>query len=248
MTADALLLALASSRTRVTRPRATADQVVDVLREEIVQGRLRSGMQLREEAVGTSLRVSRNTVREAFAVLVTERIVLREPHRGVFVVTPTRADVQDLYCTRQMIEPSALRSGAGWTPERVSGLRRVVARGVQARESDHVDSVVLANQRWHRAVVGFSGSERVEHLMAGVLAEMRLVFHLMDDPEGFHTPYLHRNDLITTMIENGDRDQAADALQGYLTDAAAQVLASFQPAEASTVTAEVAIHPVPARG
>src|SRR5688500_8822772 len=88
---EAALEALAQAR--LQGPPSAAERVAEVLSEQIVQGQLRSGTRLTEESIATALGVSRNTVREAFALLTSERIVVREPNRGVFVASPGPDDV-----------------------------------------------------------------------------------------------------------------------------------------------------------
>ncbi len=71
------------------------------------------------------------------------------------------------------------------------------------------------------------GSRRIDDLMEGVLAEMRLVFHLMANDSGFHEPYLDRNDAILRDLERGDRAGAAEALRAYLADAEQHLLSEL---------------------
>ena len=60
-----------------------------------------------------------------------------------------------------------------------------------------------------------------------VLAEMRLVFHLMGDDPGFHTPYLDRNVEIVELLEGDGRAVAATALRAYLGDARDHLLGAL---------------------
>ncbi|HET7799492.1 MAG TPA: GntR family transcriptional regulator, partial [Humibacillus xanthopallidus] len=179
---------------------------------------------LTEETIGAALGFSRNTIREAFALLIAERLATREPNRGVFVATPTAGDIRDLYATRRLIEPAALEHGPGFSDEAVAGLREVVEAARVCRERGDVAGVAQGNQEFHRGVVRLAGSRRVDHLMEGVLAEMRLVFHLMGDDPGFHEPYLDRNEVIIRDLEAGDRAGAAAALRTYLADAEEHLL------------------------
>jgi DNA-binding GntR family transcriptional regulator len=63
--------------------------------------------------------------------------------------------------------------------------------------------------------------------MEGALAEMRLVFHRMDNEQAFHAPYLDRNEEIVRLLEAGDRSGAAAALRAYLTDAETHLLTAL---------------------
>jgi DNA-binding GntR family transcriptional regulator len=223
----ALSEALRQIPARVSVQPSAAERVADVLREQIVNGALRSGTRLTEETIGAALGFSRNTIREAFALLIAERLAAREPNRGVFVATPTASDIRDLYATRQLIEPAALEHGPGFSDAAVVRLREVVDAARACRENADPAGIAQGNQEFHRTVVQLAGSRRVDHLMEGVLAEMRLVFHLMGDDPGFHEAYLDRNEAIIRLLEAGDRAGAAAALRDYLSDAEEHLLGAL---------------------
>lgn len=205
---------------------SAAERVADALREQIVDGALESGTRLTEETISATLGFSRNTIREAFALLIAERLAVREIHRGVFVAAPTADDIRDLYATRQIIEPAALEHGPGYSHEVVARLRGILETALEARRAGQHAGVAQGNQVLHRTIARMAGSARVQLLMEGVLAEMRLVFHLVDNDPRFHEPYLDRNEEIVRLLERGDRAAAAAALRAYLSDAEQQLLSA----------------------
>jgi DNA-binding GntR family transcriptional regulator len=225
--AGVALASLAGARALVART-STAERVADAVRNEVVEGRLRPGGRLPEQALSQALGVSRNTVREALSQLVAERVLVREPNRGVFVAVPDADAVQDVYRARLLIEPAAVREGerAG-DPEAVARLRAAVQEGREAAARDDWPGVAGANQHFHRALVGLAGSARLDQQMALLLAEMRLVFHRMTSVREFHEPYLDGNDAIARLVESGERERAAEEVAGYLRTAEAQILAAF---------------------
>lgn len=77
---------------------------------KIDQGVLTPGTRLPEVALAEELGVSRNTLREAFRVLMQDGLVDHIPNRGVFVHTFTKSDVEDIYAYRTFIEVAAIRS------------------------------------------------------------------------------------------------------------------------------------------
>ena len=86
---------LTRARRRLTWT-STAEWVADAVREYIVEGHLRPGDRLPEHEITSKLGVSRNTAREAMSQLVIERVLVREPNRGVFVARPDRAAVREI--------------------------------------------------------------------------------------------------------------------------------------------------------
>ena len=203
---------------------STTERVADAVREEIVEGRLRPGSRLPEQRLCTALGVSRNTVREAMIQLLAERVLVREPHRGVFVAQPDREAVRDVYRARRVIEPGAVRSA---DPARVVTVRSAVDEGQNAAADGRWDDLASANQHFHRALVALAGSPRLDQQMALLLAEMRLVFHRMPGVREFHEPYLERNACICALLEAGEREAAAEAVAEYLLVAEDHLLRGF---------------------
>jgi DNA-binding GntR family transcriptional regulator len=210
--------ALASDRGGLVRS-STAERVADIMRERITDGSLAPGSRLPEDAVGTALGVSRNTLREAFRLLVHERLAIAEFNRGVFVRRLTPADVVDLYQARRLIECAAVRQAGAAAPVAVGAMRQAVADGELAAAEGRWAEVGTANMRFHQAIVALAGSARLDEFMRQVSAELRLAFHVMANPRAFHEPFLRRNRELAALIEAGDGVAAERLLAGYLDDA-----------------------------
>jgi hypothetical protein len=63
--------------------------------------------------------------------------------------------------------------------------------------------------------------------MRGILAELRLVFHVMDDPRAFHEPYVGRNGQILRTLQAGDARGAERVLAAYLDDSQRQLVLGY---------------------
>jgi DNA-binding GntR family transcriptional regulator len=224
---DLVLASLEEQRRgRRTVMSTSADRAARVLREQVVEGWLRSGTRLPEERLAQAIGVSRNTLREALSQLVAERILVREPNRGVVVTTPDADDVADVYRVRRLIEPAVVLRADPASP-RVAGLRTAVEEGRAAARRGDWTGVATANQHFHRAVASLAGSTRLDSQMDLLLAEMRLFFHQMKRPEDFHGPFLEENAAITELVEDGQLQEAARRLGDYLAAAERQLVAAI---------------------
>ena len=201
------------SRLRVAVP-AVAARVASELRLQIAEGALLPGTKLKEEALSEELGVSRNTVREAFAELASERLVVRQPNRGVFVASLEVSDIHDVYAVRRAIEVSAVRGGG--SAESIAAVRAAVEEGKRAAKAGDSEGLGSANAHFHGALVAMASSERLNVIMSQVLAEMRLFFHKASIDGGFYQDYLADNDQICSALEAGDNDLAAERLLAYL--------------------------------
>lgn len=202
-----------AARLRIAVP-SVADRVADELRLQLAEGILLPGARLTESTIAEELGVSRNTVREAFAELASERLVVRHPNRGVFVASLGAGDIHDVYTVRRAVEVSAIRGGG--TPEAVAAVRAAVEEGKLAAAADDEEGLGSANQHFHGAIVALAGSPRLNTIMSQVLAEMRLFFHKATLDGRFYRGYLEDNEQICAALEAGKPDRAGDLLLAYL--------------------------------
>ncbi|WP_026257176.1 GntR family transcriptional regulator [Actinopolymorpha alba] len=205
---------------------STAELVADILRSRIAEGYFLPGARLPEDAIGGALGVSRNTLREAFRLLTHERLLAHELNRGVFVRRLALDDLIDLYRVRQIVECAAVRTVGSPLPD-LTSIRTEVKAGRSAARRRAWRDLGTANIRFHQAIAGLAGSSRVDEIMRGLLAELRLVFHVMADPRRFHEPYLDRNVEILQVLERGDGRTAERLLGRYLDDALAQLVEAY---------------------
>ncbi|GLZ80420.1 GntR family transcriptional regulator [Actinorhabdospora filicis] len=178
------------------------ERIARLLRARVTDGSVRPGERLPEDRLTRALRVSRNTLREAFRMLSHERLLVHELNRGVFVRRPSAEDVRDIYRLRRVIELPAVRGTGG-----LDAMGAAVERARERAASGDWAGVASANIDFHRALV------------ARLAAELRLAFHGIATPEDFHAPYLARNERLLELLSTGDLDAAARELADYLDEA-----------------------------
>jgi DNA-binding GntR family transcriptional regulator len=220
------LTQLADDRALLGRT-STAERVADILRTRIAEGSFPPGTRLSEDSIGGALGVSRNTLREAFRLLTHERLLVHELNRGVFVRVLTVEDVEDIYRTRALVECAVVR-GLGEPPFDLDALAGAVEEGRRAAREGDWKAVGTANIHFHRELVALAGSERTDELMRSVFAELRLAFHIVDDPRRLHEPYMARNLQILGALQAGDREAAERLLAVYLADSLERVVEVYR--------------------
>ncbi|MDX3518814.1 GntR family transcriptional regulator [Streptomyces scabiei] len=219
------LTGLADDRALLGRT-STAERVSDILRSRIADGFFPPGTRLSEDSIGGALGVSRNTLREAFRLLTHERLLVHELNRGVFVRVLTVEDVADIYRTRRLVECAVVR-GLGAPPYGLDRLAEAVAEGQREAHEDDWKGVSTANIHFHRELVALAGSARTDELMRSVFAELRLAFHVVDNPRELYEPYLARNLAILRTLQRGEPDEAERLLADYLDDSLRNLVAVY---------------------
>jgi GntR family transcriptional regulator, gluconate operon transcriptional repressor len=135
------------------------EQVVAVLRLEIVVGELPHGVHLKEPLLARRFGVSRLPIREAIAQLDRERLVRILPRRGAFVVGLEARDISDIYECRTMIELAAVRRVAPTIDARaVAELDHLVDQMEIAVASGQLRLMAAADMSFHRRIVDLSGN------------------------------------------------------------------------------------------
>ncbi|WP_305782631.1 GntR family transcriptional regulator [Symbioplanes lichenis] len=201
--------------TSVEHESGSAARAVARLRTWMINGELAPGTRLSETALTGPLEVSRNTLREAFSTLIEEGLLVRQPHRGVFVATLSPAQIADIYRVRALLECSALGQ-APTDPPRAEGLRAAVTEAERAAAAGDWRGVGTANMHFHEQIVALAGSPRLDAWMRQLTAELRLAFASAPDPSALHRPFVAMNAAITASYEAGDAQRAADQLRDYL--------------------------------
>ncbi len=214
---------------------STAERVAGILRARISAGDFPPGERLAEEGITDALGVSRNTLREAFRLLTHERLLVHKMDRGMFVRVLDVDDVVDLYRVRKHIECSVVRTVVA-PPPTLDRIAAAVELGQQALDEQDWQALGTANIQFHQEIVAVAGSPRIDELMRGVLAELRLVFHVMANPRWFHEAYLTRNREILSSLEEGDGADAEQLLAKYLDDAERQLVEAYALRRPSQLT------------
>jgi DNA-binding GntR family transcriptional regulator len=202
------------------------ERIAERIRQKIVQGEFTPGQRLSETALAANLGVSRNTLREVFRLLTQEGLIVHAPNRGVSVTVPGIAAIIDIYRVRRIIECQALAQAYPRHPARAQ-LRATINTALAARRKNDWQAVGTANMAFHQSVVALADSERLNLMFPRLLAELRLAFGLIRDPEYLHAPFVDMNARIADFLETGERSQAAHAMEDYLVRSERIVLAAY---------------------
>lgn len=94
------------------RHRTTQAAVADMLRSEILQGKIPPGTRLLQNEIAENFETSTTPVREALRQLVAEGLLDGDPHRGVTVHETTSTELLHIYELRLALEPLAMEATA----------------------------------------------------------------------------------------------------------------------------------------
>ena len=151
-----------------------ADTVYEALRERIVNTLEEPGTVLTENGVAQRFGVARPTAKAALERLVVRGLLRRKAHRAAQVPLLSRADIEDLYATRIIVEEAVVANLArkGYMPPRALDAHRfLIEAGVERNEEA---PFVQADLNFHQALVAGHGSSRLTRMHDLILGEVQL--------------------------------------------------------------------------
>jgi DNA-binding GntR family transcriptional regulator len=164
--------------------RTLSDRLVDVLRDHILSGFIKSEVPIRQDAFAAGLRVSKIPLREALARLEQDGLVVSRPNRGFFVRAMSPEEAEEVFALRLKLEPNAAADAC---------LKATALDQERARQALHrfdVDAVAhkttvgVANRAFHLALVQPCGQRLTTDIVSRlhVLADRYVRKHL--EPKG----------------------------------------------------------------
>ncbi|SDY29892.1 DNA-binding transcriptional regulator, GntR family [Modestobacter sp. DSM 44400] len=212
-----------SAGTIGARHTSLRDQVLEELRDRIVDGGYAPGERLTEDRLAADFGVSRNPVREALRVMEAEGFVYQLPRRGVVVATPDETTMRDMFLVRRQWEGLAARLAAERAGRAdVEGLWRLLDDGRRATEAGDLRLLAELNSALHRRIIEVGGNRWLVALSAPMYRHVQWVFRLTAADRAPHSWTEHVT--LVEAISTGDGEAAELAAAQHVDAAAAAAL------------------------
>jgi len=132
-----------------SKPEAIAERI----RAAILEHRLAPGAKLTEAQLCEVFGVKRGPIRQALALLATDRLVDLEPNRGAFVASPSLQEVHEVFEMRRIIELAVVeRICAGHGPRRLKNMGSMIGRERKAFETRDFSAWIRLSGEFHTAL------------------------------------------------------------------------------------------------
>jgi GntR family transcriptional repressor for pyruvate dehydrogenase complex len=220
----------------VRRVRKAYEQVADQLRELIVNGDIRPGHRLpNEAALSVQFGVSRATVREALRVLSTQSLIrtTKGATGGSFVIMPTADHISEFLSAnisllsqtetvsldeflelREFLEvPAARLAARRHAPEELEGLREAIP----ADTSDlGTEEQFIHNKDFHSRLVLASGNALLSIAAQPIFSVLQTNLSRSNLGRRFHRQINADHQAIAAAVAAGDEDAAAAEMHRHL--------------------------------
>jgi DNA-binding GntR family transcriptional regulator len=200
------------------------EQVLDLLRQAIVEHRLKPGQRLIERELVEQIGVSRTTIREVLRQLAAEGLVATIPQRGAVVAMPTPEEAAELYEVRAALESLAARRFVEHASEsQVAALRAAyeeVAAIMSAGDDADVLAMLQSKDLFYDVLLKGSGNRSVHSILSGLNARVSVLRATSMRRPGRAQQSLAELEQIVLAVERGDGDAAAQACAHHVEMAA----------------------------
>ncbi len=145
-------------RLQKIRKNSLKEQVIDAIRDAIIEGKFKPGEKIPEQELAEQLGVSRTPIREAIHILEQQGLVLIVPKSGTFVAEVDPDEVRDSLYTRIAMEELAMRQAIERsTPEDWENLCHKLSDLLKRmKEAESKGSTIAATEldiEWHTTLI-----------------------------------------------------------------------------------------------
>ncbi|HBO1104154.1 TPA: GntR family transcriptional regulator [Pseudomonas aeruginosa] len=220
---------------RKIKRQSLPETLAESLRERILNGELKGGEPLVQEAIAAEYGVSRMPVREAFRQLEAAGLIVSQIHKGAVVTSIPAEQISELFDLRALLECQLLEhSIPNMTEAHLAETKDILARLEDAYHRKDVASWGALNWEFHRSL--YVGANRVQTLaiLQGINVQtdryIRLQLLLTDAIEDAEVD--HRE--ILRLCEARDTERAVLYLRKHILDAGRNLLDALKKNDMAT--------------
>ena len=203
-------------------------QVLDRLREVIVEGAFEPGTQINQVQVAANFGISRGPIRAALNKLEEEGLVINIPHRGTFVAPLDKKIVAEVYGVRSVLEGYAVRlTIADLDDADLTALEKIYNAMQKAARDNDLKAVVRHDFELHKFFVEMSGNAVLMQSWSILQVQVRRILSY----RYFSHPYLQEMaDSHTALLELARQRRANEAgqlMEEHIMEACENILANW---------------------
>lgn len=155
---------------------STVEAVRNALEQDILNIHFAPGEKIAESDLTVRYGVSRNTIREAIAHLLTQGLLTKVANKGVYVQQFTPQDIREIFQLRSLLELEAARSIINSSAD-ISFLYPLVEQLERTDRNCNWHEYVQADISFHSELVAAAGCSRLKKLYDTILTEVKLCIY-----------------------------------------------------------------------
>lgn len=197
--------------------RTLHDELLERLRNLIVDGDLVPGDKVPEKELCERFGVSRTPLREALKVLANEGLVTLTPNRGATIANLTIADLEEAFPVMGALEAlSGELACANMTQQELTEIRRVHEKMVSHYQARELKPYFRANRHIHELILEAARNETLTALYRSLEGRVRQARYLANMTDDRWPIAVEEHDQMIKALASRDGARLAAILKGHL--------------------------------
>lgn len=196
------------------------DQVLNLVRDAILNFDLKPGQRLVERELIEQLGVSRTTVREVIARLAVEGIVTVIPQKGAIVTVLSVAEAKDIYEMRASLEAIAVRRFVERASLEQHEALREALKEVEDAANLGTGAELAAKDRFYEVLLDGAASPPLTQILSSLQGRVRVLRATSLAVPGRQQEAAAEIRVVVEAIMAGDAEAAAEACIKHVRNAA----------------------------
>jgi GntR family transcriptional regulator, rspAB operon transcriptional repressor len=220
----------------IVPPQSVSDQVYEVLKEQILLGRIALGERMIAGATAEALQTSRTPVREAFQRLVQDGLAERLVQGGVRVTMITPQRIREIFGIRAVLETYAVELACdnvdARTIRELKDLARRARRLLATPDANRPEGWIALwrlNTAFHETLCGAAGSEYLIKLL-NQMKDLVMRYRLLSMKKS-RMQACDDHELMIRHLENRDKVNLRELMKSHVEMARSDALKSLASGE-----------------
>lgn len=197
--------------------RSLVEEAYDILAHAICSGELSPGARLNQDEIAARLKVSRQPVNSAIAILKAQGLVEDTGRRSVVVTRIDAGLLRAIHEYRRVVEPFAVRlAGRALNDHHRKEAARVLKLGQRAVERGHLAELVQADVLFHEMIYAWSGNPVIQAAMKTNWHHLRRAMAEVLRDTAAAAPVWQEHGAIVETLLSGQTEEAAQIMERHI--------------------------------
>jgi len=195
--------------------------VLEVLKEAILDGIFLPGDRLNESHIANQLNISRGPIREALRRLEEMELVVRSPGRGCFVKQYERRDIEELWTLRNVLEQFAISLACpAATKKDLRRLGEIVKRMHHAAEEKDLRKLLEFDLQFHDYLLELANHTLLKKTWQSLGIRIQQFLYLQPKIYDKLDKIAQTHEPIVSALEAGNVAKAQEAIEQHISEVA----------------------------
>ena len=226
-----------------------AKQVVRAIRHQIFSGVLKPNQRVVEAEIAAEMGISRGPVREAFAELEKEGLIITYSRKGTYVKSFEMKDIEEIYTLRALLEGFGVSLALDRLKEQdLSYLRDLLDRIVEMAEKRDVIEVSRLNMQFHQKIMELSNHKRLYDSWQSLLAQTQMLSAMTTEYYTSLIDIRKSHKILLDALVTGDREHIKRSFEHHILKSMNELLDFLKKMKEENPSGEPRITHLPEEG